>query len=126
MMHLPDRHVAAERQPGRGSLAFTRTQDTDDRCGAQPEVLQWQAAAVSPHQLRHGLAYRLWKRATPAHIQRILGHSGVSTTLKYGKPTEDDLRAALEEANRVAIAGTENLYTSFLGLDTFRFAWCST
>jgi integrase/recombinase XerC len=66
---------------------------------AELETLARQLAAVSPHQLRHGLAYRLWKQATPAHIQRILGHSRVSTTLKYGKPTEDDLRAALEAAN---------------------------
>jgi site-specific recombinase XerD len=67
---------------------------------AELETLARQLAAVSPHQLRHGLAYRLWKQATPAHIQRILGHSRVSTTLKYGKPTEEDLRAALEAANQ--------------------------
>jgi site-specific recombinase XerD len=43
----------------------------------------------------------MWKTASPAHIQTILGHSRVATTLKYDKPTEDDLRAALEEAGRV-------------------------
>jgi hypothetical protein len=37
----------------------------------------------------------------PAHIQRIVGHCRMSATLKDGKPTEDDLRAALEEAKRV-------------------------
>ncbi|HEX6292058.1 MAG TPA: tyrosine-type recombinase/integrase [Herpetosiphonaceae bacterium] len=69
---------------------------------AELEALARHLVAVSPHQLRHGLAYRLWKQATPAHVQRILGHSRVSTTLKYGKPTEDDLRDALEEANRIS------------------------
>ncbi|HEY0605721.1 MAG TPA: tyrosine-type recombinase/integrase, partial [Herpetosiphonaceae bacterium] len=65
------------------------------------EALARQVAAISPHPLRHGLAYRMWKTASPAHIQTILGHSRVATTLKYGKPTEDDLRAALEDANRI-------------------------
>jgi hypothetical protein len=65
---------------------------------AQLEALVRQVAMVSPHQLRHGLAYRLWKTATPAAIMQILGHSRVATTLKYGKPTEDDLRTALEAA----------------------------
>ena len=68
---------------------------------AQLEALARQVAMVSPHQLRHGLAYRLWKTATPAAIMQILGHSRVATTLKYGKPTEDDLRAALEDASRM-------------------------
>ena len=68
---------------------------------AQLEALARQVAVVSPHQLRHGLAYRLWKTATPAAIMQILGHSRVATTLKYGKPTEDDLRAALEDASRI-------------------------
>ena len=48
-----------------------------------------------------GRAYRLWKTASPTHIQTILGHSRAATTLKYGKPTEDDLRAALEDASRI-------------------------
>jgi site-specific recombinase XerD len=68
---------------------------------AELEALARQVAAISPHPLRHSLAYRMWKTASPAHIQTILGHSRVATTLKYGKPTEDDLRAALEEAGRV-------------------------
>jgi integrase len=68
---------------------------------AQLEALARQVAVVSPHQLRHGLAYRMWKTATPGAIMQILGHRRVATTLKYGKPTEDDLRAALEAANRM-------------------------
>ncbi len=60
--------------------------------------------AVSPHQLRHGLAYRLLTQgASPAYVQKILGHSrvSVSTAVMYGKPTEADLRDALERANQV-------------------------
>jgi len=56
---------------------------------------------VSPHQLRHGLAYRLLKNGgNLAHVQRVLRHSRASTTLMYGKPTEDDLREVLEETSR--------------------------
>ena len=56
---------------------------------------------VSPHQLRHGLAYRLRKSGKDAaDIQRALRHSRASTSLKYGKPTDDDVRAALEESER--------------------------
>lgn len=67
---------------------------------AELEALARHVVAVSPRPLRYGLAYRMWKTASPAHIQTVLGHSRVATTLKYGKPTEDDLRAALEEASR--------------------------
>lgn len=57
---------------------------------------------MSPHQLRHGLAYRLLKNgATPTYVQKILGHSRVSTSLMYGKPTEADVREAMERADRV-------------------------
>jgi integrase/recombinase XerC len=68
---------------------------------AELEALARHVAAITPHPLRHGLAYRMWKTASPAHIQTILGHSRVATTLKYGKPTEDDLRMALEEAGKI-------------------------
>ena len=68
---------------------------------AQIEALARQVAIVSPHQQRPGLAYHLWKTATPEAIRQILGHSRVATTLKDGKPTEDDLRAALDDASRM-------------------------
>jgi site-specific recombinase XerD len=64
-------------------------------------TLARQVAAGSPHPVRHDLAYRLWKTASPAHIQTVLGHSRVATTLTYGKLTEDDRRAALEAASRM-------------------------
>ncbi|HEX6292910.1 MAG TPA: hypothetical protein VFZ66_27250 [Herpetosiphonaceae bacterium] len=72
---------------------------------AELEALARQLAAVSRHQRRHGLAYRLWKQATPAHMQRILGHRRVATTLQDGKPTEDDVRAAWEAASRIREIG---------------------
>lgn len=54
---------------------------------------------VTPHQLRHGLAYRLRKSGKDAaYIQSALRHSRPTTSLKYGKPTDDDVRAALEES----------------------------
>lgn len=71
----------------------------------QLEALARHVAVVSPHKLRHGLAYRLWKTVTPEAIRQILGHSGVATTLKYGKPTEDDPRAA---QTRVAFGEIDN------------------
>ena len=56
---------------------------------------------ATPHQLRHGLAYRLRKSGKDAaYIQRALRHSRPSTSLKYGKPTDDDVRAALEESEQ--------------------------
>jgi integrase len=63
---------------------------------AQLEALARQIVVVSPHPLRHGLA-----DACGEMIRQILGHSHVATTLKYGKPTEEDLRTALEAANNL-------------------------
>lgn len=68
---------------------------------AELHALAQQLEAASPHRLRHSLAYRLLESgATPAYVKDILGHSRVSTALMYGKPTEQDKRAALDRANR--------------------------
>jgi integrase/recombinase XerC len=64
------------------------------------EELARELGQISPHQLRHGLAYRL--RGTgydPGYVQRVLGHSRIATALRYGQPTETDVRAALRKAN---------------------------
>lgn len=54
---------------------------------------------VSPHQLRHSLARRLlYNGATLPEVQRILGHSRLSTTGMYLIPSEGDLRGAIERA----------------------------
>ncbi|HEY1012218.1 MAG TPA: tyrosine-type recombinase/integrase [Herpetosiphonaceae bacterium] len=53
--------------------------------------------AVAPHQLRHSLARRLLHGgAQLPEVQRILGHSRLSTTGMYLTPSEDDLRGAIE------------------------------
>ncbi len=58
-----------------------------------------QLDAVSPHLLRHSLARRLLKNgAQLPEVQRMLGHSRLSTTGIYLTPSEDDLRAAVERA----------------------------
>lgn len=57
---------------------------------------------TSPHKLRHGLGYRLRKSGADAgYIQKILGHSRPTTALRYGQPTERDLREVLRRANNV-------------------------
>jgi site-specific recombinase XerD len=56
-------------------------------------------ASVSPHRLRHSLARRLLKKgAQLTEVQRILGHSRLSTTGMYLTPDEDDLRDAIGRA----------------------------
>lgn len=54
---------------------------------------------VSPHQLRHSLARRLLATGSQlTEVQRILGHSRLSTTGIYLTPSEDDLRAGIGRA----------------------------
>lgn len=57
---------------------------------------------VSPHRLRHGLAYRLKQSQVPLEdIGRILGHTKPQiTTVMYGKAFEDDLRDSLDTASQ--------------------------
>ncbi len=58
-----------------------------------------QLDALSPHMLRHSLARRLLKNgATLSEVQRILGHTRLSTTGIYLTPSEDDLRDAIGRA----------------------------
>jgi len=64
------------------------------------EDLARELGQISPHQLRHGLAYRLRGSGyDPGYVQRVLGHSRIATALRYGQPTESDVRAALQKAN---------------------------
>jgi integrase len=54
---------------------------------------------VTPHMLRHSLARRmLERRAQLPEVQRVLGHSRLSTTGIYLTLSEEDLRSALGRA----------------------------
>lgn len=58
-----------------------------------------QLETVSPHMLRHSLARRMLKNgAQLPEVQRMLGHSRLSTTGIYLTPSEEDLRAAIGRA----------------------------
>lgn len=73
---------------------YRRSQESRLERRAELEAVVCLVAAISPHPLRQGVAYHLWKTA-----MQILGHSRVVTTMKDGKPTEDDLRATFEAAH---------------------------
>ena len=63
---------------------------------AQFEAWAHQLETVTPHQLRHSLARRMLKNgAQLSEVQRILGHTRLSTTGVYLTPSEDDLRDAI-------------------------------
>jgi len=54
---------------------------------------------VSPHTLRHSLARRLLKTgAQLPEVQRVLGHTRLTTTGMYLTPSDDDLRDAIGRA----------------------------
>jgi integrase/recombinase XerC len=58
-----------------------------------------QLERASPHTLRHSLARRMLQRgADLSEVQRVLGHSRVTTTGMYTIPDDDDLRAAIDRA----------------------------
>ncbi len=56
-----------------------------------------QLEVASPHALRHALARRMLRRgADLSEVQRVLGHSRLSTTGIYTVPDDNDLRDAIE------------------------------
>ena len=55
-----------------------------------------QLETVTPHMLRHSLARRMLERgAQLPEVQRVLGHSRLSTTGIYLTPSEEDVRSAI-------------------------------
>ncbi len=63
------------------------------------EGLARRLSTVTPHMLRHSLARRMLSRgAQLPEVQRVLGHSRLSTTGIYLTPSEEDVRAALQRA----------------------------
>jgi site-specific recombinase XerD len=70
---------------------ITRSEELQD--------LARQLERATPHVLRHSLARRMLSRgAQLPEVQRVLGHSRLSTTGVYLTPSEEDLRSALGRA----------------------------
>jgi site-specific recombinase XerD len=96
--------VARQRIAHLGRLAATQLRDaaTRERDLARAEQLRAcarQLDSVSPHQLRHSLARRMLNTgAQLPEVQRMLGHSRLSTTGIYLTPSEEDIRVAVERA----------------------------
>lgn len=88
---------------GKVAAAHLRDAAKHERDLGRAEQLKSMAVqldAVFPHLLRHNLARRLLKNgAQLPEVQRMLGHSRLSTTGIYLAPSEDDLRAAVERAD---------------------------
>ncbi|MBA3470027.1 MAG: tyrosine-type recombinase/integrase [Herpetosiphonaceae bacterium] len=86
-----------------GAIAAATLRDSAANVADLQRVDQLRAAAhhldhVSPHMLRHSLARRLLTQgAQLPEVQRILGHSRLSTTGMYLTPSDDDLRAAIDK-----------------------------
>lgn len=74
-----------------------RARDIEHR--ASLEDLARRLETVTPHMLRHSLARRMLERgAQLPEVQRVLGHSRLSTTGIYLIPSEEDLRSAINRS----------------------------
>jgi site-specific recombinase XerD len=88
-----------------GQLAAQRLQtmseqESDLQRSAELRQASQQVKDVTPHQLRHSLAWRMLKNgATLPEVQRILGHTRLTTTGMYLNPSTDDLREAVEKGS---------------------------
>lgn len=89
-------------QLGQSAAQQLRTEAKRERDIIRNEFLQdlaRQLETATPHMLRHSLARRMLERgAQLPEVQRVLGHSRLSTTGIYLTPSEDDLRTAIGRA----------------------------
>ena len=111
--------ITAKGQPSRPGITQRLIQRTVQRLGQQAarqlqgegqrerdiqrrtelEHLARRLESVTPHMLRHSLARRMLSRgAQLPEVQRVLGHSRLSTTGIYLTPSEEDVRSALDRA----------------------------
>lgn len=85
-------------QRGAELLREAATHDALPARAAQLTTTAQRLDQISPHQLRHSLARRLLTKGVPLpEVQRILGHTRLSTTGMYLTPSEDDLRDAIDK-----------------------------
>lgn len=49
----------------------------------------------SSHSFRSGLITEMSKSVNPKFIQKFIGHSDINTTMRYIKPTDEDLRECM-------------------------------
>jgi integrase/recombinase XerC len=81
------------------SLSEAAKRERDLERAEQLRTCARQLESASPHLLRHSLARRMLKKgAQLPEVQRMLGHSRLSTTGLYLTPSEEDVRAAVERA----------------------------
>jgi len=96
--------VARQRIADLGKVAATQLREAAKRehtleRAEQLRMMAGQLEEVAPHMLRHSLARRMLKNgAQLPEVQRVLGHTRLSTTGIYLTPSEDDLRTALGRA----------------------------
>ena len=87
---------------GQQAARQLRTEAQRERDIKRREALQDLARRlemVTPHMLRHSLARRMLERgAQLPEVQRVLGHSRLSTTGIYLTPSEEDVRSAIGRA----------------------------
>ena len=89
-------------QLGQSAAHQLRTEAQREQNITRNEFLQdlaRQLETVTPHMLRHSLARRMLERgAQLPEVQRVLGHSRLSTTGIYLTPSEEDVRTAIGRA----------------------------
>lgn len=96
--------IARQRIAHLGRLAATQleeaaTRERDLARAEQPRSSARAVATASPHQLRDSLARRMLETgAQLPEVQRMLGHSRLSTTGIYLTLSEEDIRVAVERA----------------------------